>query len=125
MFISGIFLQAVLGKTLGWSGQAAYMAANGMHFITPLLAAALVIEAVGTACILSGYRASAAALIMSMYLLMVTLRLHNFWSLEGARAAMMQTHFLKNLAIVGGLLLLAAFGPGRFALGQRRLDTSR
>ena len=54
VFISGIFLQAVLGKTLGWSGQAAYMAANGMHFITPLLAAALVIEAVGTACILSG-----------------------------------------------------------------------
>ena len=125
VFISGIFLQAVLGKTLGWSGQAAYMAANGMHFITPLLAAALVIEAVGTACILSGYRASTAALIMSVYLLMVTIRLHNFWSLEGAHAAMMQTHFLKNLAIVGGLLLLAAFGPGRFALGQQRLATSR
>ena len=125
VFISGIFLQAVLGKTLGWGGQAAYMAANGMHFITPLLAAALVIEAVGTACILSGYRASAAALIMSVYLLMVTVRLHNFWSLEGAHAAMMQTHFLKNLAIVGGLLLLAAFGPGRFALGQRRLAASR
>jgi putative oxidoreductase len=125
IFISGIFLQAVLGKTLGWNGQAAYMAAHGMHFVTPLLGAALLIEVVGTACILSGYRASTAAMIMSAYLLIVTLRLHNFWSLEGDRAAMMQTEFMKNLAIIGGLFIIAAFGPGRFALGRPRMAELR
>ena len=124
LFVSGIFVQAVLGKTLGWSGQAQYMAANGMHHVSLLLGAALLIEAVGTLCIVLGYRASTAALIMSVYLLIVTIRLHNFWAFQGDRAGMLQTHFFKNLAIVGGLLFIAAFGPGRLALERQRATAS-
>jgi uncharacterized membrane protein YphA (DoxX/SURF4 family) len=55
------FLIAVTGKITGWSGQAQYMAAHGMHFIPVLLAAALGIEAIGSLCLALGLWSRAAA----------------------------------------------------------------
>lgn len=122
--ISLIFIQAVLGKIFGWSGQAAYMSAHGMPAVQPLLAAALVIELVGVICLLVGYQASLAAFVMSLYLIIVSVMLHNFWSHPVGRSEMAQmmaqTEFMKNMGIVGGLLMIAAYGPGRFSL-QRLL----
>jgi len=42
-----------------------------------------------------------------------------FWNLSGAEAQMQTTQFLKNLAILGGLLLLIAFGPSRYSIDAR------
>jgi len=44
---------------------------------------------------------------------------HNYWASSGMMAAMQETHFRKNLAIMGGLLMLAYSGPGKWALGRR------
>ena len=38
--------------------------------------------------------------------------------MEGAQVAMNQTQFLKNLSIMGGMLMVAAFGPGRYSLDK-------
>lgn len=103
---------AVNGKITGWSDQAAYMSANGMHFVTPLLAAALLIELVGVLCLVSGVAARPAAAVLFIYLGIVTVRLHDFWNRTGMSAAMNQTHFFKNLGMMGGLLMIVAFGPG-------------
>lgn len=120
--ISLIFIQAVLGKILGWSGQAAYMSAHRVPAVQPLLAVALVVELVGVICLLVGYRASLAAFVMSVYLIIVSVMLHNFWSHSVVRSdmaqMMAQTEFMKNMGIVGGLLMIAAYGPGRFSLQQ-------
>ena len=118
VFLAGIFVQGALGKILGWSGQADYMARHGLRFVPFLLGAALVVEAVGTLCLVLGVRARLAAFVMCLYLLAVSVLLHDFWA-GGASAGMNQTHFFKNLAICGGLLMVAAFGPGRWALRPR------
>src|SRR6476661_6050332 len=75
LFLSAEFLVAVNGKVFGWSGQASYMASHGMTFITPLLATALAIEALGSICLITGYQARAAAAVMCVYLGIVTVRL--------------------------------------------------
>ena len=106
-----IFIQGAFGKIAGWDGQAAYMRAHGMRFVAPLLAAALIIEAGGVICLLTGYRARLAAAVMCGYLVVLSVVLHDFWAAPAASAGMMQTHFLKNLAIAGGLLLFAACAP--------------
>lgn len=72
------FLIAVNGKLFGWSSQAAYMAAEGMPFVTPLLAAAFAIEAIGSLLLIIGYRARPAAAVMFIYLGIVSVRLHAF-----------------------------------------------
>src|SRR5882724_11115642 len=118
LLISAIFVQGALGKILGWSGQAAYMASHNLRLITPLLAIALVIEAAGVLCLLTGFQARIAAFVMFLYLGAVSVMLHNFWTLSGMAAGGNQTHFMKNIGIMGGLLLIAAYGPGRWSLGR-------
>ncbi len=111
------FLVALNGKISGWSGQAAYMAAHGMHFIGPLLGAALGIELLGSICLVTGYAARAAAATMFVYLSIVSVELHDFWNKSGNSSGMYMTEFFKNMGIMGGLLLIAAYGPGDWALG--------
>jgi|SRR6476661_6410358 len=120
LLISAIFVQGALGKILGWSGQASYMQSHqlSVKLIPAMLAIALVIEAVGVLCLISGWRARAAALVMFLYLGLVSLLLHNFWAAQGLAAGGMQTQFLKNLGIMGGLLMIAAFGPGKWSVSR-------
>lgn len=114
------FLIAVNGKISGWDGQAAYMASHGMHFIAPLLGAALAIELLGSICLITGFQAQRAAAIMAVYLAIVSLRLHDFWNQTGMAAGANQTQFFKNLGMIGGLLMIAVYGAGRWVVGRRK-----
>jgi putative oxidoreductase len=117
LMISAIFLQGALGKITGWSGQASYMQSHQLpaQLIPAMLGTALLIEVGGVLCLLVGWKARAAAFVMFLYLGMVSVLLHNFWA-HGASAGGMQTQFLKNVGIMGGLLMIAASGPGKWAL---------
>lgn len=118
VMIAAIFVQGAFGKLTGWDGQAAYMRSHGLHFIPLLLGLALAIEALGTVCLLVGFQTRIAAAIMCLYLLAVSVLLHDFWA--ATNPGMQQTHFLKNLAICGGLLMVAVFGAGDWSLDARR-----
>ena len=124
LLISAEFANAALGKAFGWSGQAAYMASHGLPMIPVLLAAALVIEAVGVVCLITGFQARPAALVMAGYLAIVTVTLHDFWRASGNLAGLQQTEFLKNLGIIGGLLMIGAYGPARSFSAHPRLAGS-
>jgi putative oxidoreductase len=119
LLIVAEFCIAVNGKISDWSGQAGYMAAHGMHFVTPLLAAALAIELIGSLCLITGFAAKPAAAILFIYLGIVSFRLHDFWNMSGMAAGGNETHFFKNLGMMGGLLMIAVYGPGTWALGRR------
>lgn len=56
---------------------------------------------------------------MFFYLAAVTVLFHNYWAASGMLAGTQETHFRKDLAIMGGLLILAYAGPGRWSLGRR------
>ena len=124
LLLTAEFAIAVNGKISDWSGQAAYMASHGMTMIAPLLGAALVIEFVGSLALVTGYQARAAAAVMFVYLGIVSVRLHDFWNIADPMAAGgTQTQFFKNLGIMGGLLMIAVYGPGRWVLGPRMKPT--
>lgn len=120
LFISAIFVQGALGKIVGWSGQAAYMQSHHLpeQLIPTMLGIALVIEVAGVLCLLVGWQARAAAFVMCVYLGVVSVLLHNFWAAQGMAAGGMQTQFLKNIGIMGGLLMIAAHGPGKWSLDE-------
>jgi putative oxidoreductase len=68
----------------------------------------------GAVGIVLGALGDLAALLSALLMLIITITLHNFWTLEDEQArATDQSHFLKNLALIGGLLVIAwAFSNG-------------
>jgi putative oxidoreductase len=115
ILMCGIFIPAAIGKSFDWQGNAAYMRAHGMPLVPFFLGAALIVEVVGPLCLIAGYRARLAALVMALYLVPVSFIFHPITKGGGA-----QTGFLKNVGIIGGLLMITAFGAGTIALDARR-----
>jgi putative oxidoreductase len=68
--------------------------------------------------LLVGYKARWAALAIFLFLIPATLIFHNFWASPPAEFRMQQINFMKNFAIMGGMLMVWAFGPGRFAFDR-------
>jgi putative oxidoreductase len=119
LMMSYIFATSGIAKVFGWTGNVTYMSTRHLPMIPMLLAAAMVIELAGSACLVTGYQARIAAFVMFWYTTAVTVLFHNYWASSEAMAGMQETHFRKNLAIMGGLLILAYSGSGKWALGQR------
>ncbi len=77
------------------------------------------VEVIGGVAILLGVKTRFVALALALYVAAATYLGHPFWLLEGAARANHQVHFYKNLAIIGGFLLLACAGGGRYSVDRR------
>ena len=89
--------------------------------LAPVVIAYLVaaIDLFGGLCVLVGYKARWASIVLLIFVILTLFVAHNFWVMEGASRTANQVNFYKNLAIVGGLLLIFAHGPGRYSLDAR------
>lgn len=111
ILLSLIFLWSGISKITGFHGVAAMMAER-MPYATALLMVAIVIEIGGALMIILGWRARLAGWVLFLYLIPVTLVFHAFWHAPPAMAYDQMIHFWKNIAIMGGLLMVAGQGPG-------------
>lgn len=113
VLLATIFVLSGLAKLADPAGTAAYVASAGLP--APQLAAwgAALLEALGGLALLIGYRARPAALALAAFSVVAALFFHNNFADQNQ-----MIHFMKNLAIAGGLLQLAITGPGRFAIGR-------
>jgi putative oxidoreductase len=68
-----------------------------------------------------GFKARLAAALLAAFTLLASLLFHNFWAMPADQAMVNQLMFMKNLAIVGGLLLIVAHGAGPVSVDTRRL----
>lgn len=110
----------VLGfmKITNFHATVATFAALKVPVITAATVIAIIIEVLGGICLVLGLKTRFWGWLMFLYLIPVTLTAHNFWAHTGAARMDNEAHFLKNLAIMGGLLLLAAFGPGSLSVDK-------
>src|SRR5690242_2616130 len=97
-----------------------FVAATG-HILSPLIVAYLVaaIDLFAGLLILVGYQTRIAAAVLIIFVLLTLFFAHAFWTMEGPARIANQAHFCKNLTLIGGLLLILAFGPGRYSLEGR------
>lgn len=108
LFLAIIFLASAFGKITNLEGTLIYMEAHGMPIPTVLCAAAIAIESLGAISLILGYRTRWGAVALSVFLVAATWVFHS--------APDQRIHLLKNLAILGGLLNVVSFGPGRISL---------
>lgn len=87
------------------------MAGKGIPLASVALVITLLIEIGGGLLVLTGYKARYAALVIALWLVPVTLIFHNFWASPAAQQQDQMINFLKNLAIIGGLLVTAYASP--------------
>ena len=120
LMIVYIFITSGIAKAADWSGNVAYMQTRHLPGIPVLLGIAMVIELAGSLCLILGFWTRGAAFIMFLYTTALTILFHNYWAFSGMLRGSQETHFRKNLAIMGGLLILACFGAGKFAVDRKR-----
>jgi putative oxidoreductase len=120
VLLSLIFLASGLMKLGDWSGNIAYMESKGFFAAHLFLAAATVIEIAGALMVILGWRARLGAAALALFTVVAAVTMHNFWSVTDGMMKMVETAmFLKNLTIVGGLLLVVAFGPGPRSINDK------
>jgi putative oxidoreductase len=107
-------------KMTGFSGTVSYMASTGIPTLTLAALIAVIMELVVGVAILLGYFTRPLAMLLALYTLASGLVGHHYWTMAaGAEQYDMMIHFYKNVSITGGLLALAAAGPGKFSIDGR------
>jgi len=103
-----------------FSGTIAYAAANGVPMPFILVPLSGIIAFAGALSILIGYKAKYGALLIVLFLVPVTLTMHNFWAVNDPSMAMIQQiMFLKNMSMLGTALVIAHFGSGPLSMDNR------
>ncbi len=113
VLLSVIFILSGLGKLPHFQGVAGMMAAKGIPLASVALVITLFIEIGGGLMVLTGYKAKYAALVIALWLIPVTLAFHHFWGIPAEQQQEQMINFLKNVAIMGGLLVLAYASPDK------------
>jgi len=122
IYLTGRILMALyfilpgIMKITGFDGTADYMAAHGMVFVPFFLILTIIIQIGGGLCLAVGYRVQLVSFILAGLVLVISLVMHNFWTMEaGLQKAHEMQNFIKNMAVMAGLLILAG-GPQSLAL---------
>jgi putative oxidoreductase len=119
--IALIFVISGWGKITGFAGSVAYAASKGLPFPQILMPAAILVELGGGLALMLGWKTRWVAFAIFLFVIPTTLVFHNFWADPPEQAQMQTIQFLKNLAIMGGLLYVMAFGAGPLSVdGTRR-----
>jgi putative oxidoreductase len=135
ILLAAIFVYSGLGKVMN---MGAFASATSSHFVHAGLPASLVypglylsvaVELGGGLLIMAGLQARWAALIIFLWLIPVTLIFHvadyqqAVQQAHAMAASVQQVMYLKNISMMGGLLVLAAMGPGHLSIDGRRTAT--
>jgi putative oxidoreductase len=115
MLLSLIFILAGYGKLTGIAGTAGWFGSIGLPFSTAVAVLVGLLELFGGLAILVGYKTRIAAVALALFTIAATLIAHLDFSDQ-----VQVLFFQKNLAIAGGLAVLAAFGAGALSIDGRR-----
>tara|TARA_B100000900_G_scaffold308987_1_gene267690 strand:- start:58 stop:486 length:429 start_codon:yes stop_codon:yes gene_type:complete len=103
------FLIPGITKVTGFGANAAYMEKHGMVFVPFFLIVTLILQIGGGLFLIVGFQVRITALMFALMILAINIVMHDFWNVyEGLSQAHETQNFVKNLAIMAGLLVLGA-----------------
>jgi putative oxidoreductase len=117
--IALLFIPAGFSKIGGFAGTTGYIASKGLPLPELGAAIAIAVELGLGLLLLVGFKTRLAALGIALFTIAATVIFHNFWAVPAAQMMQQQQAFFKNIAVVGGLLLLMAWGPGGYSIDGR------
>ncbi len=125
IFLATIFIFEAVDSTLYFEKTKQAMTVNGLNWNQEmLLYGAIFLLILGGLMVLFGYRSTLGAILLLMYWVPVTFIVHDFWNYPKEELREQSILFMKNIAIIGGLLMLAGKGSGRYSI-KKLLATTR
>ncbi|MCI0430526.1 MAG: DoxX family protein [Rhodospirillales bacterium] len=115
LLLALIFILSGWGKITGYQSTAGYMESVGAPGL--LLPLVIIVELAGGILIAVGWQTRLAAIVLSGFTLLTALIFHTAFADQNQ-----MIHFMKNLAIAGGFLVLFAHGPGQWSIDGRRMS---
>jgi putative oxidoreductase len=115
-----MFVMAGFSKLGNIAGTAGYIASVGLPMATALAVLTGVFELVAGLALAVGFQTRWAALSLGVFTLLASVLFHKFWAVAADQQFVQQLMFMKNLAVAGGMFMVAAFGAGPVSLDARR-----
>ncbi len=115
-----IFIIAGFGKISGFEGTVGYMQAYSMPMTQVLAVIAIILELGGGLMIAVGWKARWAAAALFIFVLVASFIFHAFWAVPADQAQLQNIMFMKNLAIMGGMLYIIVYGSGPMSVDKNR-----
>jgi len=125
ILLSAIFFFEAIDSALYFDKTKESMTHHGLTWNQDmLLYGAILFLLLGGTMVLLGYRSSLGAILLLMYWIPVTFIVHDFWAYPEDQIRLQKILFMKDMAIIGGLLMLLGKGSGRYSV-KRLLATTR
>ena len=118
LLLGSIFVISGWLKLVSFAGTAGLIGSKGLPMPEIFAAGSVLIELGGGLALITGFKARWAALAIALFTIVITPIFHNFWAAPAAQAMTQQINFEKNVAIIGGMLMVIAFGPGRYSFDK-------
>ncbi len=118
ILLASLFLAFGIRKILYFAGNAAYIAKVGFPAPEVMTVIALIFEVGGGLLLVLGWKTRFAAWALALFTVIATIAAHRFWEADAAQYIAQFTNFTKNVAILGGLMMVAAFGPGSISVDK-------
>ena len=114
--LAWVFVAFGWGHIFNPAGLATYL--TNLKAPAPELLAwiGLIMEVVISITLVFGVATRYGAVVGIIFLIVATALAHRYWESSGPAVAAQYSNFLKNLSILGGMLYVFVFGPGRFSL---------
>lgn len=113
VLLAALFILAGIGKLGGMEGTVGYITSVGLPFPELVFYGTVALEIGGGLLLAAGFKARYAAAALGVFSILAAIIFHNDFAQQSEMTA-----FLKNLAIGGGMFMVATFGPGRFSIDR-------
>jgi putative oxidoreductase len=130
VFLSALFIISAINKVIDWQATErglvsllcdwhAFVSHSSflqnffsgiLPWVPAILVATTVLELVGGLLIFTNIKPRFGSFLLIIFFIPATILLHQFWFLEGIKKELQMIMFTKNIAILGGLLYILAFG---------------
>ena len=118
ILLAFLFIKSGFGKIGGFDGTVAAIASKGLPLPQIVAVLTILVELGGGILLAVGFKARWAALVIGIFTIAAGVLFHNYWAVEGAARMGQEINFWKNVAITGGMLMVFAFGPGRYSIDK-------
>jgi len=119
VLLAVVFVISGYSKIGNFAGTVSYVASKGLPLPEAAAVLAIVVELGAGVLLVLGLKTRWAALALAAFTAAATYYFHAFWAMPEARKMIETLMFQKNLAIIGGLLVLAVAGAGAFSIDRR------